>query len=123
MIVAVLAMLWKGVRDGPLVPEPLPVVVRASETAAGRARLYQDARAVDRAAANLRAAALTRLAGHFRLGGAATAGDVADALARHGPRDAADVDAVLCAGPPLTESALLAWAQDLEELEREATAP
>ncbi|MDQ6752350.1 MAG: DUF4350 domain-containing protein, partial [Actinomycetota bacterium] len=75
LIVAVIGMLWKGRRDGPLVVEPLPVVVRAAETAAGRARLYQDGHATRRAAATLRAGTLTRLARHLRLGPAATADD------------------------------------------------
>ncbi|MFH5878102.1 DUF4350 domain-containing protein [Arthrobacter sp. NA-172] len=38
-VVAVLAVLWRGRRLGPLVFEPLPVVVKAAETAEGRARL------------------------------------------------------------------------------------
>ena len=66
--VAVLAMLWRGRRLGPLAAEPLPVVVRSAETAEGRARLYQDGRSLDRAAATLRAAALTRLSARLRLG-------------------------------------------------------
>ena len=42
--------LWRGRRLGPLVAEPLPVVVRAAETTEGRARLYRRARARGRAA-------------------------------------------------------------------------
>lgn len=38
---AIAAAFWRGRRFGPLVAEALPVVVRASETMHGRARLYQ----------------------------------------------------------------------------------
>jgi hypothetical protein len=62
VVVAVLAMLWRGRRLGRLVTEPLPVVVRAAETSEGRARLYRRAKAYGRAAATLRTAALRRLA-------------------------------------------------------------
>jgi hypothetical protein len=62
VFVAVLAMVWRGRRFGPLVFEPLPVVVKAAETAEGRARLYHDSHAVDRARDNLRAGTLVRLA-------------------------------------------------------------
>ncbi|MEV2273967.1 DUF4350 domain-containing protein [Nocardiopsis sp. NPDC049922] len=49
-----LLALWRGRRMGALVPEALPVVVRASETTEGRAGLYQSRRARDRAADALR---------------------------------------------------------------------
>ena len=62
VLAAVLAMLWRARRLGRLVPEPLPVVVRAAETEEGRARLYRASRARGRAAATLRTATLRRLA-------------------------------------------------------------
>ncbi|RAJ69608.1 uncharacterized protein DUF4350 [Streptomyces sp. Amel2xB2] len=61
-IAAVLAALWRARRLGPLVPEQLPVSVRASETTEGRARLYRRADARDRAADALRTSARARLA-------------------------------------------------------------
>jgi hypothetical protein len=121
LIVAVIAMLWKGRRDGPLVPEPLPVVVPAAETAAGRARLYQDAHATELAAATLRAGALTRLARHLRLGTAATADDVASAASRHAGLPLAALQEVLVHARPTTDSALLRWAGELDALEKEIT--
>lgn len=60
-VAAVLAAFWRGRRFGPLVPEKLPVVIRASETTEGRARLYRKADARDRASAALRSMARTRL--------------------------------------------------------------
>ncbi|GDY74619.1 hypothetical protein SAV31267_041040 [Streptomyces avermitilis] len=61
-IAAALAALWRARRLGPLVPERLPVAIRASETVEGRARLYRKANARDRAAAALRSTTRTRLA-------------------------------------------------------------
>lgn len=122
-VIAVLAVLWRGRRLGPLVFEPLPVVVKAVETAEGRARLYQDSRAVGRAADNLRAGTLTRLAKHFRLGPEADAHAVLDAVSRKVNRPAQELRVVLLDHRPRTESELVHWAQSIEKLEQEATAP
>lgn len=59
---AALAALWRARRLGSLVPEKLPVAIRASETVEGRARLYRKANARDRAATALRSTTRTRLA-------------------------------------------------------------
>ena len=61
-VAAALAALWRARRLGPLVPERLPVAIRASETVEGRARLYRKANARDRAAGALRSTTRTRLA-------------------------------------------------------------
>lgn len=61
-IAAGVAALWRARRLGPLVPEKLPVAIRASETVEGRARLYRKANARDRAANALRSTTRTRLA-------------------------------------------------------------
>jgi hypothetical protein len=61
-VAAALAALWRARRLGPLVPEKLPVAIRASETVEGRARLYRRTDARDRAAAALRSATRIRLA-------------------------------------------------------------
>lgn len=61
-VAAALAALWRARRLGPLVPEKLPVAIRASETVEGRARLYRKADARDRAALALRSATRIRLA-------------------------------------------------------------
>ncbi|MFF1382681.1 DUF4350 domain-containing protein [Arthrobacter sp. NPDC058288] len=120
-LVAVLAMAWRGRRMGPLVFEPLPVVVKAVETAEGRARLYHDAHAVDRAADSLRAGALVRLARVLRLGPDAESAAIVDAAARHLGRSSEDLGRVLEARPR-TEPELVHWAQQLESLEKEVTA-
>jgi hypothetical protein len=120
-LVAVLAMVWRGRRLGPLVFEPLPVVVKAVETAEGRARLYHDAHAVDRAAENLRAGTLVRLARILRLGPDAESTAIVDAAARHLGRTTEQTSGVLDARPR-TESELVHWAQQLDTLEKEVTA-
>jgi len=121
VVVAALAAFWRGRRLGPLAMEPMPVVVRAAETADGRARLYQDSRALDRAAASLRAATMVRLASRLRLGPGSTAGDVVQAAARSSGRSAADVDALLNRHVPANDSDLVAWSQELLYLEEEIT--
>lgn len=119
-VVALLAMLWRGRRLGPLVTEPLPVVVKAVETAEGRARLYHDARAVGHASESLRAGTMVRLARALRLGGDVAADGVIEATARHlgQPREQT---AELLNATPRTEAQLVHWAQQLERLEKEVT--
>ncbi len=118
---AALAMLWRGRRLGPLAAEPLPVVVRAAETAEGRARLYQDSGSVSHAAANLRAATIARMARRLRVNRSAPAGEVLDAAARHSGRSRADLEQRLLDSTPTTQRELVLWAQDILELEKEIT--
>ena len=54
VLAAGVTALWRGRRLGPVVTEPLPVVVRAAEATEGRARLYRRSHARDRAATALR---------------------------------------------------------------------
>lgn len=120
-LVAVLAMFWRGRRLGPLVFEPLPVVVKAVETAEGRARLYHDAHAVDRATDSLRAGTLVRLSKVLRIGPDAESTAIVNAAARHLGRTPEETARVLEARPR-TESELVHWAQQLDTLEKEVTA-
>lgn len=116
--VAILAMVWRGRRLGPLVFEPLPVVVKAVETAEGRARLYHDSHAVGRARDNLRAGTLLRLAKELRLGPDATADAVAEAAARHLARPVSHIKE-LVQEHPRNEARLVQWSQELDKLENE----
>jgi hypothetical protein len=118
IFVAVLAMVWRGRRLGPLVFEPLPVVVKAAETAEGRARLYHESHALDRARDNLRAGTLARLAHVLRLGAGATADDVAAATARYLGRPVTEITALVQERPE-TEKRLVQWSQALDKLENE----
>ena len=117
---AVLAVLWRGRRVGPLASEPLPVVVRAAETAEGRARLYQDSRAVGHAAATLRAATLARMARRLRVDRSASAAEVIDAASRHSNRPRTELEQRL-RYVPTTNHQLVLWAQDILDLEKEIT--
>lgn len=119
---AALAVLWRGRRLGALVEEPLPVVVRAAETAEGRARLYQDSSSIDRAAANLRAATLLRVAVRLRLPATSSVAEIVDAATRHTNRSAADLDRLLRSDAPTSDAHLVRWSQDLDALEKEIDA-
>lgn len=122
LITALLAVLWRGRRLGPLAVEPMPVVVRSTETAEGRARLYQDSRAVDRAASVLRSATLTRLAQRLRLGSGASAEDITRAAAGAAGRPFEEINHLLNLSRPAGEAGLVQWSQDLQALEEEVNA-
>ncbi len=117
-----LALLWRGRRLGPVVPEPLPVAVRSAETLLGRARLYRRARATDRAAATLRTATLRRLAARLAVPPAAGPDAVAVRVAEATGQDHDRVRAVLTGPPPADERALVRLADDLDTLERRLAA-
>lgn len=118
---ALLAALWRARRLGRLVTEPLPVVVRASETTEGRARLYRRGRSRAHAAALLRSAAIRRLAAtaHLPTRGqdAAAVGALAATLAGRTGRPAAEIGALLAGPPPADDAALVRLADDLDALE------
>lgn len=110
-IAVVLLGLWRARRLGPVVTEPLPVVVRAAETVEGRARLYRRAGAADHAGEALRQATRDRLT--------ATLGtpDLVAKVTRRTGRP--DVAALLCGPPPAGEAELVALADALDALEDE----
>ncbi|MER5494372.1 DUF4350 domain-containing protein [Streptomyces sp. NPDC002490] len=122
-IAAVVLALWRARRLGPLVPEHLPVAVRASETTEGRARLYHKARARDRAADALRATTRSRLAPLLGVP-PARAHSPEHLLPPLTARTAAttrlpDPHTLLFGPPPRDDTALLALADHLDALERE----
>jgi hypothetical protein len=124
VVAAVLAtMLWRGRRLGPLVVEPLPVVVKAVESTQGRGRLYRRVRDRDHAAAVLRGATVRRLAAVLRLPAGTPADQVARAVADLTGRDAAAVHHLLETRPVADDSALTRLAGDLAGLEREVHRP
>jgi hypothetical protein len=112
-------MVWRGRRFGPLVNEPLPVVVKAIETTESRGRLYRKARDTDRAAQALRARAARRLGGYLGLPPGTAPETVARAAAAAAQRDEAGTITTLAGAPIQSEAALLTLAQDLTELEKE----
>jgi hypothetical protein len=122
VVAAVLALVWRGRRLGPVVREPLPVVVRAEETLQGRARLYRRARATDRAAATLRTAVLRRLARRLAVPPDAAPDAVAVRVAETTGRDLGDVRRILLGGAPRDERELVRLAEELDGVERDVTA-
>ncbi|MFE9606915.1 DUF4350 domain-containing protein [Streptomyces sp. NPDC006012] len=124
-IAAVLAAFWRARRLGPLVPERLPVAIRASETVEGRARLYRKADARDRAAAALRSTTRTRLAPLVGVPVAQAHAPEAllPVLSAHLHGDAQDLHPLLFGPPPGDDAALIALTDRLDALEREVRRP
>ncbi|WP_335939105.1 DUF4350 domain-containing protein [Streptomyces sp. PTD5-9] len=118
---ALLAAVWRARRLGPLVSERLPVAIRASESAEGRARLYRRANARGRAADALRTASRVRLAA--LLGVPARDSDSPSSLVpavstRLGGAETR-VRALLFGPTPSDDAALVQLADQLDTLERE----
>ncbi|MEU4147811.1 DUF4350 domain-containing protein [Streptomyces parvulus] len=124
-IAAALAALWRARRLGPLVPEKLPVAIRASETVEGRARLYRKANARDRASAALRSATRTRLAPlvGIPVTQAHTPESLLPALSAHLHGDGQSLHSLLFGPPPGDDAALIALADQLDALESEVRRP
>ncbi|MFD7485693.1 DUF4350 domain-containing protein [Streptomyces mirabilis] len=120
-IAAGLAALWRARRLGPLVPERLPVAIRASETVEGRARLYRKANARDRAATALRSTTRTRLAPLIGVSPAQAHAPEAllPALSARLAGDGQALHALLFGPPPSDDAALISLADQLDALERE----
>jgi hypothetical protein len=112
---------WRARRLGPVVTEPLPVVVRAAETVLGRARLYASARARTTAAAALRSGSRARLATLIHLDPAAEAPVLVSAVAARTGVEPTRVAALLYPGGGYgsagSEAALVRLAEDLDKLE------
>ncbi|KOV84986.1 DUF4350 domain-containing protein [Nocardia sp. NRRL S-836] len=115
-VAAVLVALWRARRLGRVVPEQLPVVVRAAETVEGRARLYRSAHAAGHAAAVLRQAARDRLA---PLLGLPPGDDPSEEIARRTRRSASEVRTLLYDTGQVDDRGLVALADELDALENE----
>ena len=120
-LTVLLLAVWQGRRLGPLVAEKLPVVVRASETVEGRARLYRSRRARDQAAEALRTATLQRLTPRLGLGPNASATAVVNAVAARHRGDPNAVHHILFGPTPTTDADLLHLAHALDDIERQVT--
>ena len=115
---AIAAFIWRGRRFGALVAENLPVIVTASETMEGRARLYARNSARLRAADSLRVGTVRRLVSLVGLPRSATLDDVIRAVAAITGRAPADVGAILVGAAPGSDRSLVTLSDQLEELER-----
>ncbi|MFI8089898.1 DUF4350 domain-containing protein [Streptomyces sp. NPDC086080] len=124
-VAAALAALWRARRLGPLVPENLPVAIRASETVEGRARLYRRVNARDRAATALRTATRTRLAPLVGVPAPQAHAPEAllPALSAHLQGDGLSLHPLLFGPPPGDDTALIRLADQLDALEREVRRP
>ncbi len=118
LFVLVLTVLWRGRRLGPVVREPLPVVVRAAEVVEGHGRLYRRAHARDRTAAALRSATAVRLVTRLGLPRGSSADTIAPVLAPLSGRPAVEIRAWLGGPPPDSDADLLVLARALSALER-----
>ncbi|MFD9425934.1 MULTISPECIES: DUF4350 domain-containing protein [unclassified Streptomyces] len=120
-LAAVLAALWRARRLGPLVTERLPVAIRASESAEGRARLYRKANARDRAAASLRYTARGRIAPFIGVSAhdAHTPAVLLPALSARLTTAGDDRNTLLFGPVPTDDAALVLLAAQLDALERE----
>lgn len=118
IVVAIAAAFWRGRRLGPLVIENLPVVVRASETMEGRARLYQKGAARLRALDSLRIGSISRLATQCGLSRLATVDDVIAAVAAITARDTAVIRSLLLTANPHSDRELVRLSDELLDLER-----
>jgi len=118
LIALLLAVFWRARRLGPLVTEPLPVVVRAAETQEGRARLYRQAGARGRAAATLRTATARRLAARLDVPPDADPSTVAVLAAQVVGQPPDQVAETLLGHAPHDDAALVALADRLDALER-----
>ena len=114
-------VLWRGRRLGPLVSEPLPVVVRAIETTRSRGRLYRRADDRTHAAETLRAAGRAAAAERLRLPAQSAPDALVRDVARHVGRPVGEIATLLHPGapPPTTDQDLIALATALAELDRE----
>lgn len=117
--VAVTAALWRMRRLGPLVTEPLPVVVPAGETTRGRGRLYRRNRAHAHAAAALRAGTADRCARRLGLERSASATAVVTAVAAATGTPEPLITDLLYGPPPTDDAAIVRLASKLDHLERQ----
>lgn len=113
----------RGRRFGPVVTEPLPVAVRASETTEGLGRMYRRARGRGHAAGRLAAATATRLAATLGLPRGASRSEVARAVADRTGRPLGEVEALLDRPVPADDPALVRFARELDDLERQVRHP
>jgi hypothetical protein len=118
VVVVLLAALWRGRRLGPVVAEPLPVVVRAAEATEGRARLYRRGGARDRAGELLRAASRNRL--RPLVGASQTTGrdELVALVAVRSAQSTSEVAGLLYGAAPRDDAGLVRLADELDALER-----
>lgn len=118
-IAVALLALWRARRLGPVVAEPLPVVVRAAEAVEGRSRLYRRAGATGRAAEQLRTAARRRLLPMLGMPRRSAPAAIVDAVAARTGRAGADVGVLLYGAAPVGDAELVRLADALDAVLKE----
>jgi hypothetical protein len=118
-VAVLLTVIWRARRFGPLIAERLPVIVRATETAEGHARLYQARRSRAQAAAALREAMLGRVAPALELPANPAPEVVVRSLAARASHDERQVTEIVYGPAPASDADLVRLARSLDELERE----
>lgn len=119
LICTAVFILVAGRRHGPVVVEPLPVQVPASESAEGRGRMYQRADASSEAARTLRSAHLVRLAHLLRLGSHAPVESILTGIARVTGLSTAEITETVDTGTINSNAGMVRYAQELAALEDE----
>jgi hypothetical protein len=122
VLAAVAAAFWRGRRLGRVVVEDMPVVVRASETMEGRARLYERANARVHALDAIRIGTVARLGRLLGMPRSATVHEVADAVAAVTGRPRPEVAGILVDALPAGDADLVALSDALQRLERDVAA-
>jgi hypothetical protein len=116
-------VLWRGRRLGPLVTEPLPVVVRAAESTRSRGQIYRSTGDRQHAAAVLVEASRRRLTELVRLPRGAPLDTLVGAVAARTGRDPWTVYEMLSVPLIAKDSQLVELGQRLTQLENEVRAP
>lgn len=115
----VVVVWWRARRFGPLVTEPLPVIIHASEAVRGRARMYRASRAVGRAGASLRAATASRVAKRLGVSRYGSSEDLLAAMTTATARPRRELEQLFYGPPPATEAELKDLAIALDHVESE----
>lgn len=119
LITVAITLIAFSRRLGPVVVEPLPVTVRPQELVLGRARLQQQARARDSAAASLRTASMRRLADRLGIRQVETLDALVAALTPHLEQPPERIRSLLGPTPVRSDHDLVQLAHDLDLLEKE----
>lgn len=119
VIVTAIALLFIGRRNGPVITEPLPAEVSATETTVGRGRMYAKAKHHRHALSILQQASLARLARMLQLGAQTSTAAV---LAETNAQTGRPVDHLhRLYSPPtgeVTAKQFVTWSQELQDLEQ-----
>jgi hypothetical protein len=116
LVACLVVAWWRGRRLGPVVVEPLPVVIPAGETTRGRAQLLHSQHARGEAAGHLRAASRERLRVRLGLPLGAPPQRLVGALAARTGRTAGSLEMLLYGPEPTDDGALVRLEHDLDGL-------